>query len=106
MTATTVDPTLVSFITGGTLPPDASSYIERRADRELLDVAVLALACLAVISYRTMLRTRGTEAAVRAQSAGTQHLLYLSDMNLLPRECDSNDVGASLDGTAIVWSAD
>src|SRR5437660_12311036 len=65
------------YVTGGTLPPDASSYVERRADKDLLSVLLAGEYCYVLnsrqmgkssLSVRVMGRLR--EAGVRTAFVG------------------------------------
>src|SRR5438105_4157383 len=53
MATTTPSPDTTFYITGGTLPSDAPSYIERKADRELYQVLIQGEFCY-VMNTRQM----------------------------------------------------
>src|SRR5438874_1833255 len=55
------------FVTGGTLPPDAPSYVERKADRELVMAALEAIVLRS--GQGSGFRVQGSEEASRVQGS-------------------------------------
>src|SRR5438067_7039572 len=60
------------FVTGGTLPPDAPSYVERRADRELYEALSRGEFCYVLDSRQMGKSSLMVRTAARLRAEGFQ----------------------------------